>query len=118
MGGEQTRKIRDKLATISIPYEGENNPIVFSYHYKYEKYLRDNNLVDVSRISEKNKTLLMFFNIYLNLPFLTQPEKAKIMQEKLKRKQQLTKDKDSTTKKRKKKGKKDDKDCKNSSDSQ
>lgn len=31
---------------------------------------------------------------------------------------QLTKDKDSTTKKRKKKGKKDDKDCKNSSDSQ
>lgn len=68
MGGEQTRKIRDKLATISIPYEGENNPIVFSYHYKYEKYLRDNNLID--------------------------PEKARIMQEKLKRKQQLTKDKE------------------------
>ena len=63
MGGEQTRKIRDKLATISIPYEGENNPIVFSYHYKYEKYLRDNNLIDVSRILEKKQNSPHFLYI-------------------------------------------------------
>ena len=89
MGGEQTRKIRDKLATISIPYEGENNPIVFSYYYKYEKYLRDNNLVDVSRNLEK-KLSSCIFHIYLSINF--QPEKAKIIQEKVRRKQQLTKD--------------------------
>lgn len=58
--GEQSKKVRDKLATISIPYEGENQPIVFSYHYKYEKYLRDNNLIDVSRNLEK-KTLPNIF---------------------------------------------------------
>jgi len=27
--------------------------MVFSYHYKYEKYLRDNNLIDVSIIQLK-----------------------------------------------------------------
>ena len=61
MGGEQSKKVRDKLATISIPFEGENNPIVFSYHYKYEKYVRDNNLIDVSKNLEK-KTLLTIFS--------------------------------------------------------
>ena len=45
---ERTKKIRDTLATIVIPYKGENEPMIFSYHYKYEKYLRENNLIDVS----------------------------------------------------------------------
>lgn len=42
----QTKRVRDKLAVVAIDYKGENQPMVFSYHYKYEKYLRDNNLID------------------------------------------------------------------------
>lgn len=41
-----SKKVRDMLAQIQIDYKGENQPMVFSYHYKYEKYLRDNNLID------------------------------------------------------------------------
>ena len=44
----QAKKVRDTLATIFIPFEGENKPMVFSYHYQYEQYLKDNNLIDVS----------------------------------------------------------------------
>ena len=42
------KKVRKHLAMIRVPYKGPNEPIVFSYHYKYEQYLRDNNLIDVS----------------------------------------------------------------------
>lgn len=61
------KKVRQMLAQIEVPQEGINEPIVFSYHYKYEKYLKDNNLID--------------------------PEKAKMLAAKLKRKQQLNNDK-------------------------
>lgn len=63
----QAKKVRDTLATIFVPYEGENKPMVFSYHYQYEQYLKDNNLID--------------------------PEKAKSMVEKNRRKQNLMKEK-------------------------
>ena len=46
--GAQAKKVRDLLATIQVPYQGENQPMIFSYHYKYEKYLKDNHLIDVS----------------------------------------------------------------------
>lgn len=59
--------MRELLATIRVPYKGPDESIIFSYHYKYEKYLRDNNLID--------------------------PEKAKQLQERLRRKQQLRNDK-------------------------
>jgi hypothetical protein len=41
-----------------VPYQGENNPMIFSYHYKYEKYLKDNHLIDPEKAKmmlEKNK---------------------------------------------------------------
>ena len=43
-----------------MPYKGDNDTMIFSYHYRYEKYLRDHNLID--------------------------PEKAKMQQERLKKK--------------------------------
>ena len=39
-------KVRKLLAHISVPLQDDEQPIVFSYHYKYEKYLRDNHLID------------------------------------------------------------------------
>lgn len=42
------KKIRETLAVITVPFVSPKEPLVFSYHYKYEKYLRDNNLIDVS----------------------------------------------------------------------
>ena len=42
------KKVRKDLARIEIPFKGEAQPIIFSYHYKYEKFLRDNHLLDVS----------------------------------------------------------------------
>ena len=54
----QAKKVRDRIAYIDIPLKGENDTMIFSYHYKYEKYLRDHNPID--------------------------PEKAKIQQEKMK----------------------------------
>ncbi len=44
----QPKKVRQNLANLRIFQKYENEPIVFSYHYKYEKYLRENNLIDVS----------------------------------------------------------------------
>ena len=44
----QPKKVRQNLANLRIHQKFENEPIVFSYHYKYEKYLRENNLIDVS----------------------------------------------------------------------
>ena len=44
------KRVRKNLATIRIQQPAEGEPIVFSYHYKYEKYLRDHNLIDVSII--------------------------------------------------------------------
>ena len=46
---EVKKTVRQDLAEILIPQKGPEEPIVFSYHYKYEKYLRDNNLIDVSK---------------------------------------------------------------------
>ena len=40
------KRVRSNLATIRIPEPAANEPIIFSYHYKYEKYLRDRNLID------------------------------------------------------------------------
>lgn len=40
------KRVRQNLATIRIPQPQASAPIVFSYHYKYEKYLRDHNLID------------------------------------------------------------------------
>lgn len=56
-----------------MPYEGKDEPIIFSYHYKYEKYLRDNNLID--------------------------PEKAKVAAQRAKRTQQLNNDKNKVSEK-------------------
>lgn len=70
---EQKMTIRKLLPTINIPFKSQNDPIIFSYHYKYEKYLRDNNLID--------------------------PEKAKQMLEKQKRKIQENKDKNAKAEK-------------------
>lgn len=47
------KRVRQNLATIRIPQPAESEPIVFSYHYKYEKYLRDHNLIDVSNYNHK-----------------------------------------------------------------
>ena len=55
-----TKQVRKGLAVINVDYV-PNEPIIFSYHYKYEKYLRDHNLLD--------------------------PDKAKMAMQKLKRKQ-------------------------------
>lgn len=41
------------LATINVPYKGPDEPLVFSYHYKYEKYLRDNNLIDPDKAKQQ-----------------------------------------------------------------
>mmetsp|Transcript_32971 Transcript_32971/g.50438 ORF Transcript_32971/g.50438 Transcript_32971/m.50438 type:complete len:139 (-) Transcript_32971:1373-1789(-) len=60
---EQAKKVRRRLASIYVDEPKNEEPLVFSYHYKYEKYLRDRNLID--------------------------PDKAKQLEEKLKRKQQL-----------------------------
>lgn len=48
------KRVRQNLATIRIPQAGDHEPIVFSYHYKYEKYLRDHNLIDVSNYNQFN----------------------------------------------------------------
>ena len=59
---DQPKKVRKNLATINVPFKGPNESIIFSYHYKYEKYLRDNNLIDVSicvlYVSHYNPVLL------------------------------------------------------------
>ena len=65
---QSKKTVRQLLAQITVPYTGKDEPIIFSYHYKYEKYLRDNNLID--------------------------PEKAKFAAFKAKKKQQLNQDKD------------------------
>ncbi len=33
---EQPKRVRDRLATIRVPYKGPEGSIIFSYHYKYE----------------------------------------------------------------------------------
>ena len=68
------KQVRKHLARIEIPFKGPENPIIFSYHYKYEKYLRDNHLLDVS-------TILKNLNII-------QPEKSRLIEAKMKLKQQ------------------------------
>ena len=45
---EKEKIIRRKLAYIYIDQPKDDVPIVYSHHYKYEKYLRDHNLLDVS----------------------------------------------------------------------
>ena len=47
--GKQVRKM---LTNIHLPYKGPDEPLVFSYHYKYEKYLRDNNLIDPEKAKQ------------------------------------------------------------------
>ena len=39
-------RVRQNLAAIKVPEPSQNEPVIFSYSYKYEKYLRDHNLVD------------------------------------------------------------------------
>lgn len=70
---DEPKRIRELLANIRVPYKGPNESIIFSYHYKYEKYLRDHNLID--------------------------PEKAKEQQERMRRKLQLRNEKNKTEQK-------------------
>lgn len=70
---DEPKRVRELLATIRVPYKGPNESIIFSYHYKYEKYLRDHNLID--------------------------PEKAKEQQERMRRKLQLRNEKAKTEQK-------------------
>ena len=55
---EEQKKVRQHLAQIFVPQKSPDQPIIFSYHYKYEKYLRDNNLIDPEKalqIEERRK---------------------------------------------------------------
>ena len=48
----ESKKIRESLAVIKVPYNPDNQSIIFSYHYKYEKYLRDRNLIDPDKAKQ------------------------------------------------------------------
>lgn len=74
---DEPKRIREMLANIRVPYKGPDESIIFSYHYKYEKYLRDHNLID--------------------------PEKAKEQQERMRRKLQLRNEKNKREQKEKEK---------------
>ena len=69
---DQEKRVRDRLAYIDIPQKEEGETMIFSYHYKYEKYLRDHHLID--------------------------PEKAKNMQERIKMRANEANDKDKKNK--------------------
>ena len=45
------------IADIRVPYKGPDHPIIFSYHYKYEKYLRDHNLIDPEKAAKLDELM-------------------------------------------------------------
>jgi hypothetical protein len=49
---ESKKKVRQLLAHLTVPFNGLNEPLIFSYHYKYEKYLRDNKLIDPEKAKQ------------------------------------------------------------------
>lgn len=55
------KRVRQNLATIRIQQPAGDDTIVFSYHYKYEKYLRDHNLIDVSIIISINYLMIEIY---------------------------------------------------------
>lgn len=52
------RKPRLTLAQVRVDGDivaSESQPLVFSYHYKYEKYLRKNNLIDPKAVRRQEQ---------------------------------------------------------------
>ncbi len=49
------RKPRLTLAQVRVDEAPEDKPIVFSYHYKYEQYLRKNHLIDPKAVKKQEQ---------------------------------------------------------------
>ena len=48
----QQKRPRVNLAKIRVPVRENENSIIFSYHYKYDRYLRMNKLLDPAQVKK------------------------------------------------------------------